>query len=373
MPQMPKVFLGACIAFTLVGAIREVGGLSLADSLGKRTAKLIKKCGSNHERALEILGPDVQRWHHAAASAAVEVCGRAGAVEEAVDILRRMESPSVAVFERLIQTLGHNNQPDRARAVLEELPRVGLKPGAACFSSAISASGRAGQWEEALNLLLKFEGSTSAPPDLKSYNVALMALGKAKRSVEAEELLARMVSRGVLPNVVSYNHLLRAMVSNGHQCCIILEQMKLCGIEPNKVSVDLAVDAARRGGNWELAATIHRGAERTHDRSKKLEDYHLRLRGLEKKGNGRSSSWKLGELRNFGIRPQLCPETVIYVSLVLHRNPKENGMKLRFDHENGTRVGYVMLKNEGTSRSTSKMMGVYVNESLRGQGLTKVT
>lgn len=62
----------------------------------------------------------------------------------------------------------------------------GVPPDVYSFNSAISACGRAAQWEQALALLSEMErvGSAAAaapPPDIVSYNGAINAVAKAGR------------------------------------------------------------------------------------------------------------------------------------------------------------------------------------------------
>lgn len=57
-----------------------------------------------------------------------------------------------------------------------------VQPDAYSWNTAISACGRAGQWEQALRLLgsMEEEGS-EARPDIFSYNIAIDAVAKAGR------------------------------------------------------------------------------------------------------------------------------------------------------------------------------------------------
>lgn len=103
---------------------------------------------------------------------------RANSVHEAKNVLSFGSDPST------IPVIGIRNlgtcRWQEATAILERMQLNGIPPDVYSINGAISACGRAGKWQHALDLLAKMEQEGSGVrPDVFSYNSAINALAKA--------------------------------------------------------------------------------------------------------------------------------------------------------------------------------------------------
>lgn len=112
-------------------------------------------------------------------TAAITACGRAGQWEAALDVLGQMRDMAKAVDH--VGVASDTGLGEAAGDVT------------AAYNAAITACGRAGQWEAALTVFhtLRAVGK----PDAISYNAAMSALERAKRFDDVDELFAEMVAK----------------------------------------------------------------------------------------------------------------------------------------------------------------------------------
>lgn len=87
-------------------------------------------------------------------------------------------------------------------------------PNVISYNAAISACGKAGKWEQAINLLLEMK-KVGVPPDVISYNTAISACEKAGKWEQAISLLGEMKKARVHPDVISYSAAISACGNAG--------------------------------------------------------------------------------------------------------------------------------------------------------------
>ena len=134
--------------------------------------------------------------------------------DDVLGILRTLESlRDEWEYAQAIAALGDVNEPVRARKLLAELPRRGIRPSVFCFNACIKAVGRSGDWREALELLDEM-GDRGVPPTTHSFSAALSALDKAGECDRALSLL-RKIQRTHSPDGFCFSPVIHSLGSSG--------------------------------------------------------------------------------------------------------------------------------------------------------------
>jgi pentatricopeptide repeat protein len=125
----------------------------------QRLSKAIKNCGRNATKALELLHQSSEPPNAVCFNAAISVCKRAGERDLALSTFDSMKkirglTPNTKCFMKAIN-LCAKEPPlyEKAIELVEFMDECGLPLNPHCVSSAISACGRAGQLQPALELL----------------------------------------------------------------------------------------------------------------------------------------------------------------------------------------------------------------------------
>jgi pentatricopeptide repeat domain-containing protein 1 len=172
------------------------------------------------------------------------------------------------------------------------------------FTIVISALGRVGQWQTALQLLC--DAVTSGlEPNVVLYTSAISACDKARQLDPALALLDEMRAKGVEPNMYTYS----ALISTCDKCkeplkaLELLQEMKDQGIEPNEYAYTAAISACGKGhGLWRhaydlIAEMRQRGVSPT------VVTYNALISTLEKSSQPRKALELLKEMEKEGISP----------------------------------------------------------------------
>ena len=312
--------------------------------------------------------------------AVMHICGKHKQWEQAQAIYNTR--PSEACQRLLIQICGKCHQPNVAVQIL----RQNQHPSIGTYHATMSACGQAGAWETVLDLLdelhRKEDGAatttttsscsttTSTTGNLRlkiytstlTYNVALTALARSKRGMEALGLLNQMKDPSTplpFPDQISYHKTIMALCTMGK----IDAAFALCATDcPNDTAAsDMIISAYGKRDEWDMVKKVQSTLHRTPG----THDFELWHEGdtMVKVGKGRSAYWKLGmwsdELSNIGV------------ALQPHRNPSKNGIKLLLLNEHGQRIGYLLMINSSITVESS-MLGAYIDPQERKRGLSKI-
>jgi len=109
---------------------------------------------------------------------------------------------------------------------------------------------RAGRLDEAREVLESVDANAA------SYNAVLRGYASAGRTQDALALRESMSDRGVTPNLVTFNTLLRACVDDPKACTQLLAAMAAAGLSPDVATTTTLITAASRGGDVSLARTL---------------------------------------------------------------------------------------------------------------------
>jgi len=135
-----------------------------------------------------------------------------------------------------------------------------------CYNTAISACGKAGKWEKALELLRAIP-AVGLQPDTYSYGAALSACENAAQWQTAESLLDEMTVRENLePNEFCLAAVLSAYEKGGEweRALALFREIKSGDrfkAAPNIVHYNAAITAAARGGQWAEALAVFHHAQ----------------------------------------------------------------------------------------------------------------
>lgn len=223
-----------------------------------------------------------------------------GRWQEALNLLRRMRgegiAPTTPVFNAAIKACSRGGQLKAVFALLDEMcaggdpsPAVALattrhtrsfprrrihhssKPDIQTFNTVISACGRAGEWELALEVMSQAKERRGLRLTRVTYNAAIAACGKGGRVERAVELLGEMRNAGLVPDAMSFNSAMLACAERGSwkQALSLLREMESSGqigskgggpraggISPDEFSYSSAIVACGRGGKWSLGVGL---------------------------------------------------------------------------------------------------------------------
>lgn len=213
----------------------------------RRQTRLIKSCGDNYLKALELL-----------------------------ETFKSRSSADLFAFHAVIGVCSRAKQPAAAVDVLNSMSPYGVEPDARLYRAVFDGIRNAGQWKRSLGLLRTMERSGEGSdddddnssgkgllPDLYAYNSSLLALARAGEWKPVLELLDKMESapaeRKLTPNAMSFG----AAVST----CAAAKQWKLCwqlvgamderGVQPNAAFYAALLGACNRSGQWAKALACY--------------------------------------------------------------------------------------------------------------------
>jgi hypothetical protein len=338
----------------LLFSLSFIAGLSTNPQLLSRQ---IRACRGNVDQALELLEQHSNPNEEGPFLEALQVCGKAKRPDLAMKIYQTCPTPQCQAST--ISICGHHGQLDQALELLEE----GF-PEAASYNAAIAACGQAGAWKQASQVLDKM------PPSIVSTltcHAVLTAFSKQKRGEEAVQLLRRLHSStngwtDVVPNKITYHIVIQALVRQGDLTSAqsVLEECRI-DMEPSLGTIDIVVAALLKVGRWDAARDVE-GSQ------KSSVDYFRHWETLTKVGKGKFAYWELGTYR-------MMDGAVVTVALQPNRNPRKNGMRLILVNGEGIKLGFLLMINQlqgDDQQATSSLLGLRVEEYLRGRGLAKI-
>eukprot|EP00956_Cyclotella_meneghiniana_P025589 scaffold53590_cov95-Cyclotella_meneghiniana.AAC.1 len=329
------------------------------------------------------------------------------------------------IYKAVVSLLGQsNNVSDNvaSRLILhflhKHMPMVTqIEPEPEIYHAALNSLGRRGESNELLNLLEGMERSYKTrscnkypPVDQMAYQTAISSLSKHGNTDTALSILHHMKATEFLPDVNCYNVLLIGLAKEAgrannldsdrkvHEVALqMLQEMELQNLNPSEQAYNSVISACCKDRAWREAAKIEwretlnvsSGIPTEIDLNEtpnritqnnssavtsknQLATYFRNLECYKKVGKGKDSWWEIGQCIRNG--------TSIIIGIHPHRNPVRNGLSLVFYHE-GMKLGRLLLKNSslekverGNSGSLlySSIVGMEVDESHRGQGLSKL-
>ncbi|KAG1358585.1 pentatricopeptide repeat-containing protein [Cocos nucifera] len=155
-----------------------------------------------------------------------------------------------ATVTSVIKILGEEGLPREALAAFYRMKQLHCKPDVQCYNTVISALCRVGDFKKARFLLDQLEKpGARCPPDTYTYTIMISFYCKRslqtgcrkairRRIWEANHMFRRMLFKGFVPDVVTYNCLIDGLcktyrVERAHE---LFDDMLLKGCSPNRVT-----------------------------------------------------------------------------------------------------------------------------------------
>ncbi|KAJ0966294.1 hypothetical protein J5N97_027432 [Dioscorea zingiberensis] len=179
------------------------------------------------------------------------VLARANSLQNLWRFLRSNETlVSTATVTSIIKVLGDEGLAREALAAFYRMKQLHCKPDVVAYNTVISALCRVGDFKNARSLLEQMElPGARCPPDTCTYTILIgyycersMETGCRKairrRIWEANHMFRRMLFRGFVPDVVTYNCLINGLcktyrIERAHE---VFEEMQQIGCVPNRIT-----------------------------------------------------------------------------------------------------------------------------------------
>ncbi|XP_002978986.2 pentatricopeptide repeat-containing protein At4g04370 [Selaginella moellendorffii] len=202
------------------------------------------------------------------ATALIQMYGRLGFVEESKGVFDRLEKEQgdgddrdVAVWTSLIQAYARNNRPREALEIFAAMMDHRCEPDAASFASAMDACSSLGDLTLARKIHAQIISLSSNPREeiqILATNAAIAMYGKCKSLEEAKTAFDRAIHAKNTVNTATWNAMIGAYAQNGHPGAglELYQQMKSQGIQPDRATLVIALDAAAMIEEFELGRDV---------------------------------------------------------------------------------------------------------------------
>jgi pentatricopeptide repeat protein len=193
--------------------------------------------------------------------AAMKVCGDAGQVNLAVNLLAEMKrcgvQPSLVCYNTVITACVNNDQAHKALDIVRELISQGTQLDEYTCSTALKAFAQCKQWKEALEFLEAMPTSYGVMPNVYCYTATINALEKGSQWQLAIAMLQTMQQRGVQPTTITCTSVVSACKASARwqEALDVLKYMGRLYIRPDAHTFSNAISACVRAGKWEEALT----------------------------------------------------------------------------------------------------------------------
>jgi len=195
-------------------------------------------------------------------SSCITACEKKGEWRPALQVLETMATldlaPDLICCNAAIGACARAGEPAQAQTVLREvLAANGIAPDTKSYNGLLTAYANAqpAQWQGALETLEAF-AADGGTPDLYTCNAALSALGKAGEWERAIAFLEAMpATYGVAADAVSYTSAISGCERAGEWMAAmqLLRQMRDAGVRPTMLSYSKLLFVHAAAGQWEAA------------------------------------------------------------------------------------------------------------------------
>ncbi|CAN0072282.1 unnamed protein product, partial [Sphacelaria rigidula] len=154
-------------------------------------------------------------WISRSPSSSSSAAAAAGAASSGVHV-----SPGQSAYDCACRACAKAGQPQAVLGLMEHMREDGVARNAAMYASLIRAFAERGEWEQAVELVRFKMTLDGVEPDAASYHQALRACragagGDGLAAVAAECLVKGMASKGLDPDVTSFEILARVCLEDG--------------------------------------------------------------------------------------------------------------------------------------------------------------
>jgi pentatricopeptide repeat protein len=204
------------------------------------------------------------------AMAAFESIGGEFALKQAMQVFDRLAESSsptsgspgkdVVSYNTMISILANEGRSEEALALFERMKRSGtaLRPDKFTYTSLIKAVSNQDDIQE----LLYDMRERGVEPDCVTYNTMIKSLCESKRWTQATRLVTEMESRGIVPDSMTYGYLMSSMLKTGkaNACLALFESAcaspRTSALTENVYLYTTAITAASMLGDYERALEL---------------------------------------------------------------------------------------------------------------------
>ena len=408
--------------------VASLSSSSLCRQSGKVLIRQIQQHPSNVTYALEILSQidtdinnnnndkitpkdrkqEVDKLNNVAVEV-LRVCEKANKLNLALELYKKYPSETARIT--MISVLGRCNQITKAIELLENDDDdiiIGGPPSTASYNAAIAACGKLKDWELALDIY-----HNKIPKDRISSlttNALLTILSKCRKGDHSLLIFENMNNNTRTRDTtdgadsVTYTLVISSLVRSNmvFEASQILEDIEnrrrqhYCSRKSIESMYELVLSAYSQQSDWSSVERLGKMRDRKNvsnggdeDEDDSSDDHMYQFQqweGLTKVDKGKESYWIIGTYQSDNnIVDKDNDDTNknklnITVGTRPHRNPARNGIQIVFfenifDEDTKTwkqnKLGYLLMKNNSYDR-TSSMLGMFLTQTERGRGISKI-
>ena len=339
----------------------------------------------------------------------LRVCEKANKLNLALELYKKYPSETARIT--MISVLGRCNQITKAIELLEDDDDdiiIGGPPSTASYNAAIAACGKLKDWELALDIY-----HNKIPKDKISSlttNALLTILSKCRKGDHSLLIFENMNNNTRTRDTtdgadsVTYTLVISSLVRSNmvFEASQILEDIEnrrrqhYCSRKSIESMYELVLSAYSQQSDWSSVERLGKMRDRKNvsnggdeDEDDSSDDHMYQFQqweGLTKVDKGKESYWIIGTYQSDNnIVDKDNDDTNknklnITVGTRPHRNPARNGIQIVFfenifDEDTKTwkqnKLGYLLMKNNSYDR-TSSMLGMFLTQTERGRGISKI-
>ena len=339
----------------------------------------------------------------------LRVCEKANKLNLALELYKKYPSETARIT--MISVLGRCNQITKAIELLENDDDdiiIGGPPSTASYNAAIAACGKLKDWELALDIY-----HNKIPKDRISSlttNALLTILSKCRKGDHSLLIFENMNNNTRTRDTtdgadsVTYTLVISSLVRSNmvFEASQILEDIEnrrrqhYCSRKSIESMYELVLSAYSQQSDWSSVERLGKMRDRKNvsnggdeDEDDSSDDHMYQFQqweGLTKVDKGKESYWIIGTYQSDNnIVDKDNDDTNknklnITVGTRPHRNPARNGIQIVFfenifDEDTKTwkqnKLGYLLMKNNSYDR-TSSMLGMFLTQTERGRGISKI-
>eukprot|EP01126_Amoeba_proteus_P055033 TRINITY_DN6804_c0_g1_i5.p1 TRINITY_DN6804_c0_g1~~TRINITY_DN6804_c0_g1_i5.p1 ORF type:complete len:209 (-),score=45.04 TRINITY_DN6804_c0_g1_i5:176-802(-) len=159
------------------------------------------------------------------------------------DLLRKMirpnSKPTVRIFNALIDVQGRSGNKNQVRTTYNEMVQRGLHPNLFTFSSLFSIFRGEMEIVEEYFEEMKTYG---IQPNISIFNIIIETCGKARDKVKAKSTYELIVKSRVVPNLETFNLLIKIFLGDSETVEYFLVEMTRCGLKPSTDTIHLLLE-----------------------------------------------------------------------------------------------------------------------------------
>jgi len=199
----------------------------------------------------------------AALGATLGACASGSAAALACELLlndapRLAVKPNEVAYNATVHACARVGFWEGAAQILHEMRKVGVPPTTVSFTAALSSCKRGGQWRRALQFFEEMARTVNTQPDIVAFCAAISACDRGRRWAWSLLLLDRMSSAALVGNAMVFNAVMSACARPGRwsHALGLMESMRGATLEPCVISFNTVLGACEAAMAWSQALCV---------------------------------------------------------------------------------------------------------------------